>query len=103
MTNLTTTIDALGTLQVEIAKLEARAKMLKDMLIEAGPGSYEGEKFKVTVTQASTREQLDMKAVRAKLSPQFLTAHTAIVRISPSVRVSARMDAVADTVTLRVA
>ena len=95
MTNLTSTIDTLGELQVRIAKLETEAKALKAVLVEVGPGKYEGDKFKVVVTQASTRDTLDMKAVRAKLSPQFIAAHTTITNVSPSVRVSARMDAVA--------
>lgn len=93
--NLTTTIDMLGELQVRIAKLEAEAKALKAVLVEVGPGSYEGERFKVTVTKPSTRDNLDMKAVRAHLSHQFIAAHTTTTEVAPSVRVSARMDAVA--------
>jgi hypothetical protein len=95
MTNLTTTIDTLGELQVRIAALEAEAKALKAVLIEVGPGSYEGDKFKVVVTKPSTRDQLDMTAVKAFLSPQFKAAHTTVVNVAPSVRVSARMEAVA--------
>ena len=35
------------------------------------------------------RETLDMKAVRAKLSPQFITAHTNVTKVR-ALRVSAR-------------
>ena len=89
--NLTTTIDMLGELQVRIAKLEAEAKALKAVLVEVGPGSYEGERFKVTVTTCE-RNNLDMKAVREKLSPQFIRCHTTTTQVT-SVRVTARMEA----------
>jgi hypothetical protein len=36
-----------------------------------------------------------MTAVKAFLSPQFKAAHTTVVNVAPSVRVSARMEAVA--------
>lgn len=93
--NIAPVIDLLGELHVRIAELEAEAKKLKAALVEIGPGKYEGKRFQAIVTQASTRDQLDMKAVRAKLSPQFIAAHTTITPVSPSVRVSARMAAVA--------
>lgn len=93
--NLTSTIDALGKLQVQIAVLEAQAKALKAVLVEVGPGRYLGDSFQVTVTAAGERDQLDMDAVRAFLSPQFKKAHTTKVKVSSAVRVSARMDAVA--------
>jgi hypothetical protein len=48
----------------------------------------EGELFRVTVTNA-VRETLDMEAVREKLSPQFIRAHTKETFYT-TVRVTAR-------------
>lgn len=93
--NLTFTIDRIGFLSAQIASIEAELKALKAVMVEVGPGSYEGDKFKVTVTKPSERDQLDMAAVKAFLSPQFKAAHTTKVQVAPSVRVSARLDAVA--------
>lgn len=73
--NIYKSIDQLGFLQAQIADLEAQAKALKASIIQAGDGSYEGDLFRATVV-TSEREKLDLDAVRAKLSPQFLTAHT---------------------------
>jgi hypothetical protein len=92
MNNLTSTIDQLGVLNAEIAKLEAAADALKAILVEVGPGKYQGERYAVTVTEPSTRDVLDMKAVRAHLSTQFITAHTTKTPVKPSVRVSVRKD-----------
>lgn len=92
MNNLTSTIDALGMLNAEIASLEIQAKALKAVLVEAGPGKYQGDRYTVTVTEPSTRDQLDMDAVREKLSPQFIAAHTTVISVKPSVRVSVRKD-----------
>lgn len=88
MSNLSPIIDELGVLKAQIANLEAQEKALKDQLIELGAGCYEGQVFKVTVSVAE-RSNLDMKAVRAKLSPQFITAHTTITTVK-SVRVVSR-------------
>lgn len=81
--NLTSTIDALGALKAQLAELQRQEKELRDVLIENGPGAYEGELFRVTVSE-SERETLDMEAVREKLSPQFIRAHT---RVTPVVMV----------------
>ena len=68
-------IDALGFLQAKIAGLELEARKLKDDIIAAGIGPHEGNLFRATVS-VSTRETLDMTAVRGKLTPQFIAAHT---------------------------
>jgi hypothetical protein len=87
-TNLTTTIDALGEIKAQIAALEIREKALKANLADLEPGAYEGELFRVSISQTD-RETLDMKAVRAKLSPQFIAAHTNVTPVR-TVKVSAR-------------
>jgi len=74
-TNLSKTIDTLGELNAQIAELQTQAKAIKDSLGDLKPGAYVGELFRLTLSH-SIRETLDMDAVREKLSPQFITAHT---------------------------
>ena len=74
-TNLTETIDTLGHLNAQIAELQTKVKAIKDSLGDLKPGAYEGQLFRLTLSH-SIRETLDMDAVREKLSPQFITAHT---------------------------
>ncbi len=69
------TVDALGVVKSEIASLEADEQRLRALLISAGPGSYNGDMYDASVAIAE-RNTLDMEAVRAKLSPQFIAAHT---------------------------
>lgn len=88
MTNLSPTIDRLGVLKATIATLEVEEKALKAVLIENGVGAYEGDLFRVTVSETE-RANLDMKAVREKLSDQFIRCHTTFTQII-SVRVVAR-------------
>lgn len=91
MSNLTSTIDALGHLRAQLAELKAREDELKAVLIENGVGAYDGELFRATVSE-SERETLDLEAVREKLSPQFLRAHTRVTPVT-TVRVVARKSA----------
>lgn len=91
MTNedlISSTIDELGQLKAQIAELKKREDELKDILESAGITKAEGELFRVSITE-SVRETLDMEAVRAKLSPQFIRAHTKETRYT-TVRVTAR-------------
>lgn len=90
MTNLQTLVDDLGRLQAQIAELSAKEKAIKAALIAAGVGAYEGELFRASVS-ASERETLDMKAVREKLTPQFMRAHTKVTQVN-TVRVSAKKE-----------
>jgi hypothetical protein len=99
--NLTSTIDQLGVLNAEIAKLEAAADALKAVLVEVGPGKYQGDSYAVTVTEPYTRESYDKVAkarieelVAEHLSTQYLTAHTVTTAVKPSVRVAVRKDVV---------
>jgi len=91
MNNLTSTIDALGHIKAQIADLKAQEEALRAVLVEQGPGAYEGELFRATVSE-SERAVLDMAAVRAKLSQQFIRAHTSYTEVT-TVRVAARSNA----------
>jgi hypothetical protein len=74
-------IDLLGEINAEIAKLEIIKKRLRDQIVEKGVGSYEGELFRATVS-VYDRETLDQKAVRAKLSRQFIKANTKTTEVT---------------------
>ena len=69
------TVDELAKVKAEIADLKEREKELRNSLIEFGPGKYEGTEHHVTVSEVE-RKTLDMKAVRGKLTRQFITANT---------------------------
>ena len=86
--NLSITIDALGALKAQIAALETKEKELKKALGDLKPGAYEGDLFRLTISETD-RETLDMKAVREKLTPQFITAHTNVTQVR-TLRVVAR-------------
>jgi N-methylhydantoinase B/oxoprolinase/acetone carboxylase alpha subunit len=88
MSNLTSAIDRLGNVKAQIAALKREEDELKAVLIENGPGAYEGETWRATVSQ-SDRETLDMDAVREKLTPQFIRAHTRVTPVT-TVRLVAR-------------
>ena len=91
MSNLASTIDQLGHLRAQLAELKRQEDELKAVLIENGVGAYEGDLFRATVSE-SERETLDMAAVREKLSPQFIRAHTRVTAVV-TVRVVARKSA----------
>jgi hypothetical protein len=73
--NTATAIDRLGELKAKIADLEEEAYQLRQIVLELGVGSYDGKLFRATVSQFE-RATLDLKAVREKLSPQFIRANT---------------------------
>ena len=87
--NIAQTVDALGEIKARIAELTAHEKKLKAVLIEAGLGAHLGLEYDATVSE-SERETLDMDAVRAKLSPQFIAAHTRTSKVT-TVRVVAKV------------
>jgi hypothetical protein len=88
MTNLSTTIDALGRIKAQISDLKIQEDALKDALMGLAPGAYEGDLFRLSVSD-TTRETLDMKAVREHLSRQFVAAHTNVSEVR-TLRVAAR-------------
>ena len=78
--NVPATIDALGKLKAEIAALLVVEKSLKKHLEDLAPGAYEGLLYRLSISETD-RETLDMVAVREKLSPQFITAHTNVTHV----------------------
>lgn len=68
-------IDKIVELEAQIAGLKAAQKSLIEDFKKAGAGKYKGNNGILTVSVAE-RKTLDMKAVRQKLSPQFISAHT---------------------------
>jgi hypothetical protein len=84
----TSTIDRLGILKAKIAELAIEEKELRAVLVECGPGSYEGELFRVTVAK-SERKTLDMEAVRKKLTPQFIKDNSVTTQVT-TVRIGSR-------------
>jgi hypothetical protein len=82
-------VDLMGQLKAQMATLDNDYDKLKSLMLEdGGVGAFEGETFRVTISITS-RETLDMEAVRNHLSPQFIRAHTRVTE-SPTVRVTAR-------------
>lgn len=75
MTNLSATIDAYGDLKAQIDALTKKQKAMKAELDSLPPGEHAGDRFVLTVSLTAT-DRLDMEAVREKLSPQFVRAHT---------------------------
>jgi hypothetical protein len=75
MSNLKPTIDAYAALSDQIKELEKKKEALKKELNFLDEGTHEGDTHILTIT-LSTRDTLDMKAVRDKLSAQFIRAHT---------------------------
>lgn len=87
-TNLEATIDALGDIKEQIKELEAKETALKKELRGLGIGTYAGSKYVMTLSEQE-RDVLDMKAVREKLSDQFIRAHTSVTKY-PMFRFSKR-------------
>jgi len=71
----------------QLAKIKARMELdkkahaeLLNSIKENGAGTYEGTDFDLTIS-VSQRKNLDMKAVREKLSRQFIVANTKVSEI----------------------
>jgi hypothetical protein len=90
-------VDLLGEVKAQIAALEAVEKDLRDQIESRGPGAYEGELFRATVSKPGERKTPDatLKAridalVEEHISPRFIKAHTNVTPVKPSVKVVAR-------------
>lgn len=86
-------VDRIGLLKAQIAPFEKQLKAAQDLLKAYGDGKYEGANYDACVF-TSERNTLDMDAVRAKLSPQFIAAHTKTSE-SVTVKVTAKQLAIA--------
>lgn len=81
-------VDDYGYLAAEMAALKKRQKRLRGKLAALGQGAYEGQLFRVTVSEGD-RETLNVAAVREHLSPEVLAACTDIEPVT-TVRCHAR-------------
>mgnify|MGYP003134003888 CR=1 FL=1 len=75
MDNILEKVNRVAALRAQIAEM---AKEEKDLIAEMkvfGSGVYQGTEHYIVVSE-SNRKTLDMKAVRAKLSRQFIQANT---------------------------
>lgn len=68
-------VDKIGLLKAQLAPMEDMLKADLNKLKGHGPERYLGKLYEVNVFEVTT-DRLDMEAVRAKLSPQFIAAHT---------------------------
>jgi hypothetical protein len=68
-------VDDIGSLKARLAPLLADLKTLEAALKVHGPGRYKGAFYEANVF-VQERDTLDMAAVRAKLSRQFIAANT---------------------------
>ena len=75
-----TDIDQIIDLDQQIAELKSQQQTLIASYKKAGAGKYQGKRGVLTISVAE-RKTLDMKAVRSKLSPQFITAHTKLQEV----------------------
>lgn len=73
-------VDQIAALSAEIAERNAEKTRLIDALKLYGEGTYEGSEHYVLV-KISERSTLDLKAVRKKLTRQFIAAHTRVTEV----------------------
>lgn len=88
MSNIAPLIDDYALLKAQMADLETKIKPLHDEIVALGAGAYEGIFYRVTVSQ-SERANLDQKAVKKKLSRQFIKSHTSYTPVT-TIRISGR-------------
>ena len=74
-TNFQKVVDRLGFLNAQKKIIEAEADVLKKQIIESGKDTLHGKNFFAIVVERLDG-RLDIAAVREKLSPQFIAAHT---------------------------
>lgn len=77
MTNkhLIDAVDELGIIAAQQSALEARAKAIKAKLIASGRPAIDGKFYRATVSKYD-QVRLNMEAVRAKLTPQFIARNS---------------------------
>jgi hypothetical protein len=90
-------VDLLGEVKAQIAELETLEKTLRDQIESRGPGAYEGELFRATVSKPGERKSPDavLKArieelVKEHIPARFVKAHTNTTPVKPTVKVVAR-------------
>lgn len=60
-------VDDLGAIRANIANLERQKKALEESLKLAGPGGYDGELYRASVSEVAPTSSLDPVAAEAKL------------------------------------
>jgi hypothetical protein len=70
-------IDNLGYFLAEAAEWIKKAEAIKKKIKKFGDGSYEGLFYRATCSEYD-QKRLNMDAVRAKLSAQFIRANTTV-------------------------
>ena len=85
MTNLSTLIDQYAALKNQLAALEKQKKALEAALAEVPAGAYESADYRLTISDTVLSSDDDVlkaeikevvEAYRARLTRQYLTAHT---------------------------
>jgi len=89
---LAAAVDRLALIKAQIANLKREEDQLKDLLIDSGPESVEGQLHRAALSYCAGRELIDWKTIAAKLVPsrQLIAAHTSTGEPFYTVRVSAR-------------
>jgi hypothetical protein len=72
-------VNKLAEVRAELDHLQSVEAELVRAIKESGAGTYEGAEHYVVVSDAE-RRTLNMKAVRAKLSRQFISANTKVTK-----------------------
>jgi len=89
---LAAAVDRLALIKAQIANLKREEDQLKDLLIDSGLESVEGQLHRAALSYCAGRELIDWKTIAAKLVPsrQLIAAHTSTGEPFYTVRVSAR-------------
>ena len=74
MDNILNKVNRVATLRAQIAEMAKEEKELIAEMKDFGTGVYQGTEHQIVISE-STRKTLDMKAVREKLSRQFIQAN----------------------------
>jgi hypothetical protein len=73
-------VDELASVRDQLKALTAREKYLKEIFRKGGDAIYRGDQHQVEI-KFTTRPQLDMEAVRAHLSAEWIEEHTGEVEV----------------------
>ena len=73
-------VDELASVRDQLKALTAREKYLKEIFRKGGDAIYRGDQHQIEI-KFTTRPQLDMDAVRAKLTPAWIAENTGEVEV----------------------
>jgi hypothetical protein len=73
-------VDELASVRDQLKALTAREKYLKEIFRKGGDAIYRGDQHQIEI-KFTTRPQLDMDAVRAQLSAEWIEEHTGEVEV----------------------